>query len=568
MTALNSHETMLFFLGLGVLLFTARLLGELAQHWRQPAVLGELLAGILLGPTVLGQLAPDLNHTLFPSSGSITVALSGLTNLAVALFLLVAGMEVDLSTIWRRGKPALTVGAATMLLPFGLGFVAAWYVPRLVGYEGDGSDRLVFALFIATALAITALPVIAKILIDLHLFRTELGMTTVAAAILNDLLGWIIFAMILGMMGGHGQPADVWRTVVLTLGFVIGMLTVGRVLLDRFLPFIQARASWPGGVLGFTLAMALFCAALTEWIGIHAIFGTFIFGVALGDSRHLRERTRLTLDQFISFILTPLFFGSVGLKVNFVSNFDLGLVLVIIAIGTVGKVIGGLVGGRLGGLSLRDSWAIGCGMNARGVMEIILGVLALNAHLITEHLFVALVVFALVTSMTSGALMQRILGRRRTARFVHYLTASTYVPRLRATTRQEVIDELCRAVCAGTTLDPRTVAEQVWEREQLQATGLEHGLAVPHARLVGLKQPRLAVGISPPGVDFQGLDNQPARLIVLMLTPADAPDLQLELLKDLGRSFHDPASVPEAVRAATYTEFLAHINAAPHHEPR
>src|SRR5690606_25864823 len=207
-------------------------------------------------------------------------------------FLLVAGMEVELGRVWRQGKAAISVSFWGVVIPFGVGFGAAWLAPRALGSEAD-ADRLIFALFFATALSISSLPVIARPLLDLNLFRTDIGMVIIASAIVQDLVGWIIFAVILGLMGsagGHGLP--IGATIALTLGFAVVMLTVVRWLVHRALPWIQAHASWPGGVLGFALSIALFGAAFTEWIGVHAIFGTFMAGVAVGDSPHLRERTR------------------------------------------------------------------------------------------------------------------------------------------------------------------------------------------------------------------------------------------------------------------------------------
>ena len=188
MDKLSHHDIIVLFLAMGILLGTARTLGEIAQRFRQPAVLGELLAGVLLGPTVLGMILPEWNTFLFPMTGTNAIALDTLTTVAIVLFLLVAGMEVDLSTVSRQGRIALKVGTMGMVVPFAIGFAAAWYVPNLMGAQ-EGADPLVFALFLATALSITALPVIAKTLMDLDLYRSDLGMVVISAAIFNDLIG-------------------------------------------------------------------------------------------------------------------------------------------------------------------------------------------------------------------------------------------------------------------------------------------------------------------------------------------------------------------------------------------
>lgn len=557
-TLTNNHMTV-FFLALGILLASARLLGEIAQRLHQPAVLGEILAGILLGPTVLGAFAPAVSTSLFPMQGPVAIGIDSLTTLAIALFLLVAGMKVDLSTVWRQGRSALTVGITGIAVPFFLGFVSAWFAPQLLGSE-PGTNPMIFALFFATALSITALPVVAKILLEINLFRTDLGMIIVAAAIFNDLIGWIIFALILGMMGGENSGPGLWQMIWLTLSFVVLMLTIGRWLIDRILPWIQAHTRGPGGILGFCISAALLCAAYTEWIGIHAIFGAFLCGVALGDSPHLREHTRTTFDQFISFIFAPLFFASIGLKVNFIENFDLPVVLFVLAIATAGKVLGCGFGAQWSGLSRREAWAVGFGMNARGAMEIILGLLALQVGIISERMFVALVIMAIVTSMTSGTAMQKILRRRKPVHVTDFLTPKVCIKDFEAPTRSEAIRKLCAVACRGADLDDEAASEAVWKREQILSTGVGQGVAIPHARIGGLKQPLLALGVSKNGVDFNAPDGRPARLIFLILIPEGNPELQLELLSDISRTFQDPAMVKRVLEAKNYTELIAIIN--------
>ena len=559
MQTLTHAETTAMFLALGLLLASARLCAELARRCNQPAVLGEILAGIILGPTVFGALAPDWSSYLFPATGGGAVALDGLMTLAITLFLLVAGLEVDLSTIWRQGRLAINVGVAGVLVPFAVGFGAAWFLPQLMGIEA-GADPLLFALFMATALSISALPVIAKTLMDLNLYRSDLGMLVVAAAVFNDLVGWIIFAVILGLLGsGSSHALSIAQTITLTLLFALFMLTAARWLINRALPWIHAHASWPGGVLGFALAVALVAAAFTEWIGIHAIFGAFLAGVALGDSIHLRERTRATIEQFVSFIFAPLFFAGIGLKVNFFTGFDPLLVVTVLVIATLGKVLGCGLAGRFSGLARREALALGFGMNARGAMEIILGLLALKYGLIGERLFVALVVMALVTSLMSGPLLQRVLRLKKPRRFTDFLSPRTFIAQLQARSRPEAVAELAKAAAQVSGLEVAEVVDGVMIREEIMATGIGHGLAVPHARLRGLERPVVAVGMSPFGIDFDAPDGLPAQLIFLLLTPLHDDGAQLELLADIATVFKNEEFRSRIAQVANYTEFLGQV---------
>jgi Kef-type K+ transport system membrane component KefB len=227
---------------------------------------------------------------------------------------------------------------------------------------------------------------------------------------ITDLIGWLVFSVVLGMIGKE-QSMSIWKTVLLTVGFTAVMLTLGRGLINRGLPWVNRKLAWPGGLLSLSLALCFLAAAFTEYIGIHAIFGAFIVGVALGDSEHLSERAKEIVHQFINNIFAPLFFVSIGLKVNFIVNFDLTLTLAIIAIAFAGKIIGSGWGTRLGGFTWRESLAAAFGMNARGAMEIILGLVALENGLINEKVFVSLVIMALVTSMSSGPLMKWMLRK-------------------------------------------------------------------------------------------------------------------------------------------------------------
>lgn len=555
---LTSHEITVLFLSLGVLLATARILGEIARKLNQPTVLGELTAGILLGPTVLGQFAPQLVSTIFPHEGNVAVALQAMTSVAISLFLLVAGMEVDLSSAWKQGRSAIFVSLGGIVLPFTLGLGAAALI-LAAGGGVSSAEPTIFALFLATALSISALPVIAKTLMDLNLYRSDLGMVVIAAAVLNDLIGWLAFALILGLAGSgasHGLPVG-WA-ILSTLAFTGLVLTVGRWAIHRSLPWIQAHTVWPGGVLGTAVFLGFLGAAMTQWIGIHAIFGSFLVGVAIGDSSHLREQTRTIIHQFISFIFAPLFFASIGLKLDFAAHFDFWLTLLIVVIACVGKVVGCGVAARWGGIARREAWAIGFAMNARGAMEIIFGILGLQSGLINERMFVALVIMAIVTSMLSGPALTRILRLRRSRRLTDYLSSKAFLSDLRSQPRTGAIRELCQAACqANTTLAFETVWKKVLARESQASTGLGDRVAVPHARLDGLERPMVAVALCDGGVDFDAPDGAPAQIIVLILTPTDDDGAQVEILADIARTFREEQIRQRAVEVRNYTEFLA-----------
>jgi len=405
MDKLTHQEVIHLLIQLSAMLIAGRLLAELARKLKQPAVVGEIIAGILLGPTILGMISPEIFESLFPSIGASAVVLDGFVQVAVVMLLFIAGLEVDLHIVLQQGRSAVYTSFFGLVIPFALGFVFPYYFADFFGINND-TERLIFALFMGTSMSITALPVIVRILMDLGIFKSKMGMLVVSSAMINDLIGWLIFAMILGMIGHGNNEMSLTNTILLTLGFTVLMLTLGRNILNRILPIINKKMAWPGGLLSLSLALCFLSAAFTEYIGIHAIFGAFIIGIALGDSEYMSERAKEIIHQFINNIFAPLFFVSIGLKVNFIDNFDPVLTLVILLIAFAGKILGSGIGTRLGGFSWKESFAVGFGMNARGAMEIILGLIALEYGLINEKIFVSLVIMALVTSISSGPLMK------------------------------------------------------------------------------------------------------------------------------------------------------------------
>ena len=391
----------------GVMLIFARLFAEIGKKFKLPVVMGEIIAGLVLGPTILGAVDPDIFSFLFPKEGGAKIALDGITSISVIMLLFVAGLEIQLQLILKQGKTAIYTSFTSMVIPFALGFAAVWFIPQWFNYKEN--HQLAYALFFGTAMAISAIPVIAKILLDLNIYKTRVGQIIMASAIFDDLTGWLMFSLILSMIGKEGEITNIWYTISMIMCFGLFMLFIGKKIIDKALPWIQTKLTWPGGVLSICLGLCFLSAAFTEKIGLHAILGAFIMGIAFGDSVHLHEKAREILHQFITNIFAPLFFVTLGLKVNFIQNFDLTLVTMVLFLAVFCKVMGASLGAYLGGLTKRESLAVGFGMNARGAMEIILGTLALDAGLIDEKMFVALVVMALITSLMSGPLMKRML---------------------------------------------------------------------------------------------------------------------------------------------------------------
>jgi Kef-type K+ transport system membrane component KefB/mannitol/fructose-specific phosphotransferase system IIA component (Ntr-type) len=562
MPHLSPHDVMTMFMALATLLGCAKLAAELMQKIGQPSILGEISVGIFLGPTVLGHYQPHLYQTLFPTTGPMPIVLDTVTTLGVVFFLLTAGLEIDLRSIFRQGKSALLVSIFGVAFPFAAGFLAASTFPEYMGAASAGGENiLIFALFVGTALSISALPVIAKILMDLNLLRTEVGTVIISSAMFDDLVGWILFSFVLGMLhppAGSTPGEGVKHTIVLVLVFVGVTLTFGRWLIDKILPVLQAHTTWPGGVLGFVFTLTLAGAAFTEYAGIHAVFGAFVIGIAIGESGHLRKRTSEHIHQIVTNVFAPFFFASIGLRTNFAANFHLGLTLTVIGVACLGKLVGAGWGARLGGMDKTSSLVVGLAMNARGAMEIILGILALQAGLIREAMFVALVIMALFTSLLSAPAINFLVSRRRKLTLKDTVEAKLFLPHLAAKTRLGALKEMCEVAADAVSNAPERLFRLVSERERVLASGWENELAVPYARVNGLTRPLVVVAKSE-GIDFDARDGKPARLIMLILTGDNQS--QRDLLGDASELFSHKEAVDRAVDAKNFMELVAALNA-------
>ncbi|MCK6604191.1 MAG: cation:proton antiporter [Ignavibacteriaceae bacterium] len=540
----DPHQLTIFLLAISIMLFMARLLGELFNKIRQPAIIGEILGGIILGPTVFGNISPDLQAFLFPVTGGISHAFEGMTSLAVVMLLIISGLEINLNLVLKQKKPAFYTSTLGMIIPFIIGFSTSYFIPSVFGITED-KHRLVFSLFMGTAMSISALPVIARTLMDMKLIRTEIGVIIIASAIVNDLFGWGIFSVILGMMGSEKDGGlGFLKQIGITLFFLAFMFLVVRNIIERLLSAIQEKLSFPGATLSFIFILGFLCAALTEWVGIHAIFGAFIAGVAIGDTPVLKEKTRDVINQFVTNIFAPLFFISIGLKVNFIANFDLFSVVIILIIAYIGKVLGSGLGAKLGGFSAADSAVIGFGMNSRGAMEIILGLLALEAGLINEKIFVALVIMALITSVGSAPFMSYFLKFSRKKKKFAWLLEPAQVYYTDFTAKDEILRFLTARAAPVLSQSETDVYNAVMQREQLIPTGIANGLAIPHAKM-NVQKPVALLAVNKSEIDFEAADGKRCSIIVLLITPEKDPEIQLNLLSDIVKNFRTTQDTEE-----------------------
>lgn len=553
-----------FLLALGL----ARGLGELFRRWKQPALTAEILVGVLLGPTIFGRFLPGLHGRIFPSDALQQGMFETVAWLGLLFFLLVTGLEIDFSSAWRQRGDALKIALSDIVVPMAIAFVPAYFLPDQ--YLVDPDRRMVFALFLATVMTISAMPIAARALVDLNLYKTDLGFLIMSALSVNDIIGWLIFTMILGVF--TQATLEIKKVVLIfsaTLLFVIFSLSFGRILAQRIIIKIKEKGlPEPATSLTFICLLGIFCGAVTQKIGIHALFGFFIAGIVAGEAREFPEKTRQIISQMVYAVFVPLFFVSIGLKVDFLRNFDIFLILLISVVGIGGRFLGAWLGTRFSSVAKVNRLSVAIAHTPGGSMEIVIGILALEFNLITEPVFVAIVFGAVLSSVILGPWLAYSFNRRKEISILESFSKKGIISHLDAVRRDEAIAELCElAVEQDSSLRQEVIYKAVLERENLMGTALENGVAVPHGRIAGLLKPVVVFGRSAPGIEWDSPDGQDTHLIFLILTPKENDDIQVQILRVISRMTSDSSArqdILEAEREEQIWDILAARLASQH----
>jgi Kef-type K+ transport system membrane component KefB/mannitol/fructose-specific phosphotransferase system IIA component len=426
--------------------------------------------------------------------------------------------------------------------------------------------RLLFTLFLSTIMTISAMPVSIRIMRDLGILRTDMGFLTISALSINDVIGWVVFTIMLGIFT-HGQPdvLFVLRLVVLTVAFTALVFTVGRSLLDRLITVIRRRArDYTGYSLAVVALTGLGFGAITQSIGIHALFGFFLAGLAAGEAQNLTENTRNSISQMVYAVFVPVFFANIGLKVDVIGNFDIFLVVLLTALGIAVRFIGAWAGGMFAGIARGDRGTVAALHTPGGEMHIVIGALALELRLIDEVVFVAIVVAAILSSVTLGPWVSWLLKRISRALLLQIPRGSALD--LAAMDKYDALEELCAAAAGEIQLNVQELYTAVEARERGMSTAIGDGLALPHARLEKIRKPTIIFGRSCAGIDWNAPDGAPTRLTFLILTPDDEKDSQLQIYRDLLSVLSKPqlrsslcgAESPETAREALNDALLQH----------
>lgn len=396
-----------------LLIAVGRGLGEIMQRIGQPSVIGELLAGILLGPSLFGWIWPEAQHAIFPKTPEQKAMIDGIAQFGILLLLLLTGMETDLKLVRKVGKAAIAISIAGILVPFACGFALGEFLPDALLPKPE--QRLVASLFMGTALSISSVKIVAVVVREMNFMRRNVGQIIVATAVIDDTIGWIIIAVIFSLASqGTLDIASVAKAVLGTFAFLAVSFTIGRRLVFQLIRWANDNLVSSAAVITVILLLMGVMALITHAIGVHTVLGAFVAGILVGESPILTRQIDERLRGLISSFFMPVFFGLAGLSADLSVLRDPNLLMLtglLVVIASVGKFGGAFVGGTVGGMNTRESLALASGMNARGSTEVIIATIGLSIGVLSQNLFTMIVTMAIVTTMAMPPMLRAALAK-------------------------------------------------------------------------------------------------------------------------------------------------------------
>ena len=403
----------IFIAQLVALMLVGRLLGETMIRLGQPAVMGQLIAGLLLGPSFFGLLLPDTQHALFPKSPEQKAMIDGISQFGILLLLLLTGMETDLKLVRQTGRSSVFASLMGIVIPFICGVGLGELLPDSL--LPDPQKRLITSLFIGTALSIASVKIVAMVVREMNFMRRVVGQVILASAIIDDSIGWIIVSIIFSLaLHGSIETVSLAQSVIGMILFLVASLTIGRRMVFFAIRWVNDNFVSEFAVITAILIIMSIMAMITYLIGVHTVLGAFIAGLLVGESpiltRHIDEQLRGLITAFFA----PVFFGIAGLTADLTILADPKIALLtagLVLVASIGKFAGAFIGAELGGLTRREGFALACGMNARGSTEVIIATIGLSMGALSQDLFTMIVAMAVLTTMAMPPTLRWALGR-------------------------------------------------------------------------------------------------------------------------------------------------------------
>jgi Kef-type K+ transport system membrane component KefB len=405
--SLGGEPLLVFLLAVATLLLVATLLGRLAERCGMPAIVGELATGVLLGPSLLGHLAPGVTGWMLPTAGEQMHLLDAVGQIGILLLVGLTGTHLDVAMVRRRKATAARISLGGLLLPLGFGLVVGYLLPgSLTGASGD--ERLVFAGFMGVAMCVTAIPVIAKTLSDMRLLHRDVGQLTLAAGMVDDAIGWFLLSVVSMAALAGISTGSIVQAVGYLIGFVLVAVLAGRPLVRRAMRSAD-RGDRAGPSIATAVIIILLGAAATQALGMEPVFGAFVAGILIGLPRAANQQKLAALRTVVLSVLAPLFLATAGLRMDLTALADPEVALaavLVLAVAILGKFAGAYAGARLSKLSRWEGLAIGAGMNARGVVEVVVALTGLRLGVLNAATYTIVVLVAIVTSLMAPPLLR------------------------------------------------------------------------------------------------------------------------------------------------------------------
>lgn len=539
MGPITEHHLMLFLIQFALLLGLCKIAGYIFEKLKQSSVTAELLVGIVLGPAILGKLAPGVQAYLFPDDVVQRSMLEALAWFGNFFLLMETGLEINFSRVWQQRGDAIKLSAVDLILPIILCFIPIYFLPER--YLADPSQRVLFALFIAAIMTISALPVAIRGLRDLNILKTDVGFLILSALTINDIAGWVIFTIILGLFA-HGslEIGFVARLVLLTLAFTTISLTLLRRVVDKAMTFIHNRMGENSGLkVTFIMVVGAIFGAITLNIGIHSLFGFFIAGTILGEANHITEKDRFVVNRLVYSVFVPIFFANIGLHLDFIANFDWFLVLVISAIGIGARYLAAYIGSKWSGQDKSNHSIIAISHTPGGQMHIVIAMLAYSSGLISEKVLVSIIAAAIISTIVFGPwLSQTVRKLKRSIFDIVFAEEDVYID-AESSTRDEMLHYMSSIVARKTKFNRDSIYHEIKLREDQMSTAMGRSIAIPHARLENIDKSYVFAFHTRQGLEWDSPDGNLVRLIVLVITPKDSPNAQLQILQSLAGAMQD-----------------------------
>lgn len=403
----------LFVAEIVLLLLVGRGLGEIFQRYGQPAIMGQLIGGILLGPSLFGWLWPDAQHLIFSTDPAQKSMIDAVSQLGILLLLLLTGMETDLRLVRRVGAACFSISITGVIVPFACGFALAQVLPGTL--LPDPTQRIVVGLFLGTALSISSVKIVAMVVREMKFMRRNLGQVIISSAIIEDTIGWLIIAVTFGIAtNGSLQVEPLVVTVVEVALFMVFSFTLGRRMVFTLIRWSNDSFRSEYAVITVILIIMGVMALITNLIGVHTVLGAFVAGILVGESPILSGHIEGQLRGVITALFMPVFFGIAGLSADLTVLTDPSLAwltLALVLIASIGKFGGAFIGGRFAGMSLKEATAVGSAMNARGSTEVIVASIGLSMNILSHNLFTMIVTMAVITTLAMPPMLRWALGR-------------------------------------------------------------------------------------------------------------------------------------------------------------